>query len=64
VTSPPQPVRKTIVDDLDLGVAGNQVPVANQKRAAANMRQRERAAEAEHQRRYAAFVENPYGKQS
>jgi hypothetical protein len=65
MTSPPQPQRKTIVDDLDLGVTGNQVQTANPKRAAANQRQREQAAaEAEHQRWYAAFVEDLYGKQS
>jgi hypothetical protein len=40
MTSPPQPHRH-VTDDLDLGVTGNQVPVANQKRAAANQRQRE-----------------------
>jgi hypothetical protein len=48
VTSPPQPQRKPVIyADLDLGVTGNQVPVANQKRAAANQRQRQQAAEEE-----------------
>jgi hypothetical protein len=63
VTSPPQPYRKTIVDDLDLGVTGNQVPVASTKRKAANERQRKAAAEAEaYERRRQADVERIWGR--
>jgi hypothetical protein len=65
VTSPPQPQHKPVIyDDLDLGVTGNQVPVANQKRAAANQRQREEAERiADYQRWRAALTERIWGRQ-
>jgi hypothetical protein len=65
VTSSPQPQRKPlIVEDLDLGVSGNQVQVSNGKRKAANARQRKAAEEeAAYQRWRAAMVEENWGPQ-
>jgi hypothetical protein len=65
MTSPPQPPRKPlIVDDLDLGVSGNQVQVSNQKRKAANDRQRKEAEQAaEYERWRAALAEQIWGRQ-
>jgi hypothetical protein len=58
-----EPRRPLVTDDLDLGVTGNQVPVANPKRKAANQRQREAAAENEaHDRWYRAMVEQNWGR--
>jgi hypothetical protein len=63
MTSPPQPQRKVIVDDLDLGVSGNQIEVATGKRKAANDRQRKAAAEAEaYERRRLADMERIWGR--
>ncbi len=63
MTSPPQPHRPLIVDDLDLGVTGNQVPYANEKRKAANQRQREAAEEAAAYERWrAALREDIWGR--
>jgi hypothetical protein len=64
MTSPPQPHRPLIVDDLDLGVSGNQVEVATGKRKAANDRQRKAAqAEAEYEARRMADIERLWGRQ-
>lgn len=63
MTSPPQPQRKTQNIDLDLGVTGNQVQVANPKRAAANQRQREEAERvADYLRWRAALTEQIWGR--
>jgi hypothetical protein len=62
VTSPPQPQRH-IHEDLNItGISSG--PGPNPKRQAANRRQREAAErDAEHQRWYAAMVEDLYGPQ-
>jgi hypothetical protein len=58
-----RPHRPLIVEDVELGVSGNQVQVSNGKRKAANDRQRKAAAEeAEHDRWYAAKVEEIWGR--
>jgi hypothetical protein len=62
MSSPPQPARKTIIDDLDLGVTGGQVRAS--KRQAANQRQQKAAEEAEaHERWRLAMVEENWGPQ-
>jgi hypothetical protein len=62
MTSPPQPHRKVIVDDLDLGVNAA-LPIPDGKRKAANERQRKAAAEAEaYERRRIADRERIWGR--
>jgi hypothetical protein len=64
MTSPPQPHRPRIDENLDIGVTGPQVPVANERRRAANQRQREAAmAEEAYQRWRQAMVEQNWGPQ-
>jgi hypothetical protein len=61
MTTPP---RRPMVDhNLDLGVTGSQVQVANPKRAAANQRQREEAERAaDYVRWRAALTEQIWGR--
>jgi hypothetical protein len=63
MTSPPQP-HPRIDDNLDIGVTGPQVPVANERRRAANQRQREAAeAAANYDRWRAAMREQVWGRE-